>query len=75
MVKSGPVDCTLKSLADGGMHVWGCSLPPYTQIEVVIGVAVEPGAVSGEMNEASVSGGGAPAGHIKASDRDREGAG
>ena len=36
------------------------SLPPYEQLEVVIGVAVAPGTASGELNEASVSGGGAP---------------
>jgi hypothetical protein len=36
------------------------SLPPYTSIKLVIGVAVEPTAVPGEANEVSVSGGGAP---------------
>ena len=34
-------------------------LAPYTQIQVVILVDVEPGAHSGEVNQASVSGGGA----------------
>jgi hypothetical protein len=36
-------------------------LPPYEQIEVVISVEVKPGAHSGEVNSASVSGGGAAA--------------
>jgi hypothetical protein len=40
-------------------------LPPFDQIEVVVGVAVEPGASSGEVNEASVSGGGAPPAHAR----------
>jgi hypothetical protein len=40
--------CTLKE-----------ALAPYDQIEMRIGVNVEPGALSGEQNEASVSGGGA----------------
>jgi hypothetical protein len=35
-------------------------LPVYHQIEALIGVRVEPGAESGEVNEASISGGGAP---------------
>jgi hypothetical protein len=37
------------------------TLPPFQTIEVVVGVAVEPGASSGESSVASVSGGGAPA--------------
>ncbi|MGH2853241.1 MAG: hypothetical protein ACRDLF_03500 [Solirubrobacteraceae bacterium] len=35
-------------------------LPPYYAIEVRIGVEVEPAAVSGELNQVSVSGGEAP---------------
>jgi hypothetical protein len=37
-------------------------LPPYEQIRVFITVAVQEGASSGEVNQASVSGGGAPRG-------------
>jgi hypothetical protein len=51
----GPVECTLASLECKFASV----LPPYDQIEVVIGVVVED-ASSGEFNEASVSGGGTP---------------
>jgi hypothetical protein len=44
--------------------VLGCEytevLPAYGQIQVVISVVAEPGAESGELNHASVSGGGAP---------------
>jgi hypothetical protein len=35
-------------------------LPPFNQIEILIGVKVEVGASTGEVNEASISGGGAP---------------
>ncbi len=44
----------------------GGSLPPFSQVEILIGVAVEAGATTGEINRMSVSGGGAPqveAGH------------
>ncbi len=41
------------------------TLPPYTQIEAVIDVAVEPGAAPGEFNETSVFGGGAPTARAK----------
>lgn len=51
----GPVVCSLGSLT----CTFAGILPPYDQIEVVIKVAVEPGAGSGEVNEVSVSGGGA----------------
>ncbi|HJX33509.1 MAG TPA: hypothetical protein VJ257_04865 [Solirubrobacterales bacterium] len=37
-----------------------CLLPPYEQIEVRIAVIVKPGASSGELNRATVSGGGTP---------------
>ncbi len=37
-------------------------LPPYEQIRIVISVVVEEGASSGEVNQASVSGGGAAQG-------------
>lgn len=42
------------------------SLPPFSQVEVLIGVVVEAGASTGEVNRVSISGGGAPrteAGH------------
>jgi hypothetical protein len=51
----GPVACSLKSMT----CTYAGTLPPYEQIEVLISVIVEPGASSGEVNEASVSGGGA----------------
>jgi hypothetical protein len=49
----GPVECSLE-------HVqceFAGEVPPYDQIEMVIGVVVE-GAETGEVNQASVSGGG-----------------
>jgi hypothetical protein len=51
----GPVSCSLKTLT----CAFNGSLPPYEQIEVTITVAVVPGARTGELNTASVSGGGA----------------
>jgi hypothetical protein len=36
------------------------TLPVYHQVEVLIGVRVEPSASTGEVNEATISGGGAP---------------
>jgi hypothetical protein len=36
------------------------TLPVYHQLEIVIGVTVEEGAVSGSLNETSIAGGGAP---------------
>jgi hypothetical protein len=51
----GPTACSLKSMT----CTYAGTLPSYEQIEVMISVIVEPGASSGEMNEASVSGGGA----------------
>jgi len=56
--KGAPVSCAPVSVP------LSCSftgvLAPFAQIEVVVGVEVEPGAVSGELNEVSVSGGGTP---------------
>jgi hypothetical protein len=51
----GPVVCTVSSLACTFEGV----LPAYEQIEVSIPVLVQPGASSGEVDEASVDGGGA----------------
>jgi len=55
----GPVECsapaTLITCSFAG------TLPPYDQIEVVIGVEVLAGASSGELNQASISGGNASA--------------
>jgi hypothetical protein len=52
----GPVSCALKTLE----CTWSSALlPAFEQIEVQIAVKVKPGAHSGEVNAASVSGGGA----------------
>jgi hypothetical protein len=51
----GPVTCSLESLT----CTYAGELPPFDQIEIRIGVIVN-GASSGESNEASVTGGGAP---------------
>jgi hypothetical protein len=66
----GPVRCELGTLScsfsEGCRGAPECEaaesalLPPFEEIEVVIGVELEAGAASGEINEASVSGGGAP---------------
>jgi hypothetical protein len=45
--------------------VFESSLPPYEQIEAEIEVAVSAGAKSGEVNEVSVAGGGAPGVSLK----------
>ena len=39
---------------------WGSALPPFVAVEVRVSVVVEAGARTGEENEVSVSGGGAP---------------
>ena len=41
------------------------TLPVYHQLEIVIGVTVEEGAVSGSINETSIVGGGAPPAYAK----------
>jgi hypothetical protein len=63
----GPVQCVLKSsrevqctLLEGTEPGETGTLPPFAQIEVVIGVAVGERAASGEVNEMRVSAGGAP---------------
>jgi hypothetical protein len=43
----------------------GGTLPVYHQLEIVIGVSVEEGAVSGSINETSITGGGAPPAQAK----------
>jgi hypothetical protein len=43
----------------------GGTLPVYHQLEIVIGVTVEEGAVSGAINETSITGGGAPPARAK----------
>ena len=53
----GPVTCALRTLTCTFAH----KVPPYEQIEVMVGVVVHAGAASGAIDEASVSGGGASA--------------
>jgi hypothetical protein len=43
---------------------YAAKLPPYEQIEVVVGVAVGGSAQSGEQNEVRISGGGAPSARV-----------
>lgn len=60
----GPVTCAVAMLT----CTFAGTLPPYDQIEIRIAVAVEEGeggARTGEVNEASVSGGGAPSASIR----------
>jgi hypothetical protein len=54
-LERGPVECVLKTLT----CTFEKALPPFEVIEVIISVVVK-GAKSGELNAASVSGGGAP---------------
>jgi hypothetical protein len=69
-----PMPCSLEE--EGGVQTASCTLSdeggkkaeelaPYDQIEMRIAVDVEPGAATGELNELSVSGGGAPPASIK----------
>jgi len=58
---AGPVTCEVTTLT----CKFAGTLPPFDQIEVDIGVDVEPGASSGELNEVSVSGGEAQSVSIK----------
>jgi hypothetical protein len=57
-----PLPCALEE--QDGTQIATCTLDealaPYDQIEMRVGVDVEPGAHSGEQGEASVAGGGAP---------------
>jgi hypothetical protein len=57
------VRCTLRKGASNPAEEVG-TLAPYEQIEVAIGVNLEAGAASGEQNQVSVAGGGAPAATI-----------
>ncbi len=52
--------CELKSLT----CTFAITVPPYSQIEVDIGVKVGAGAASGELNEVNVSGGQTPSASI-----------
>jgi hypothetical protein len=56
---SGPfrLECSQESLSCTSAR----QLAAYDQIEIVVGVVVQPGASSGEVNEVSVSGGQTPA--------------
>lgn len=58
--ETGALSCSLEELA----CETGKSLIPYGTIEVRITVQVAPGAVAGETNTVSVSGGGAPAAQL-----------
>ncbi len=57
----GPVKCSLKPLA----CTFEGTLPPYDLIEVRIGVLVKEDASSGDLNEASVSGGETPSASVR----------
>ncbi len=67
-IERGSIRCELGTLTctfEEGCRPTECPferaiLPPFDQIEVVIGVELEPGASSGEVNRVHVSGGGAP---------------
>jgi hypothetical protein len=59
-ISDGPVQCVLASLT----CTFEGSVAGYDNIEMIVNVISE-GASTGEMNEASVSGGGAPADSIK----------
>jgi len=56
-----PVECLEGSLT----CTFAGTMPPYDQIEVLVGVVVERGASSSEVNEVSVSGGGTPSRSIR----------
>ncbi len=56
-----PAECTLASLS----CTFGGYLPDYDSIEMIIAVVLEPDAQAGELNEAVVSGGGAPSTMVK----------
>jgi hypothetical protein len=45
---------------EGSPEIIPDTIPPYDTIEASIAVDLQPGATSGELNEASISGGGAP---------------
>lgn len=51
----GPVECSVETVSCSFSGV----LPPFSQIEVVVAVDVEPGAASGEVARARVAGAGA----------------
>jgi hypothetical protein len=58
-----PLECSLKSLSctfTGKNNGGATAVPPYEQIQVRIGVELKSGAKSGEVNEATVTGGEAP---------------
>lgn len=54
-----------KKNAQGETEVVSATLPSYDQLEVRVGVVVKAGASSSEINEASISGGGAHAASIR----------
>jgi hypothetical protein len=60
---TGSVECSLEAYEKDHSSPVACAfagmLPPYTEIELLVGVVAEPGAPSGETNMVSVSGGGA----------------
>ncbi len=56
----GPVQCVVKAVREAECVFSAGSLPPFNEVEMAIGVRVQPGAHTGEVAEAVVSGGGAP---------------
>jgi hypothetical protein len=57
----GSVECSVVPLECG----FSGKVPPYDQVEMIIGVVVEGSAKTGEVNETSVSGGGIPGVSVK----------
>jgi hypothetical protein len=55
----GPVACAVASAQEVRCTFTGI-LPPFEQLEAVIAVEVDAGAASGELSEATATGGGAP---------------
>jgi hypothetical protein len=60
----GPVDCTIAA-AQRVECTFSGTLPPFEQLEVIVGVLVAESAASGEVGEVSVSGAGAPAALVR----------
>jgi hypothetical protein len=61
----GEVECSVVSAGSLVECTWEAMLPPYEQLEATIEVEVQAGAKSGEVNEVSVTGGGAAGAVLK----------